>query len=325
MSKKKKKPEKSLNLGLKLLFILLLSCSLVAFGLFAGLTVVTPSSFAFALLSGFVAFVMLLILLNDYKNAKKEKTAKWYLDKLLAALVPVYVIAALTIIAWGNDNSEVTLTVGILMFPVISILISPNAAMYAFRDQKGWKRIIYGNGNLENFKDSKDFHSVKTPVSFENKILRAVIKGQILDILTVVSVLFVVATVYLISMVCHETSAVAQGNLIGAIINVRAEHKMGFMFFVLLFIVVFGFPVFIYYVSSAIYRIRIVTGHKYTAYHVIVQSIDDSVLRINRDKRQYKYKYSTLVGMREKQIHDTPATLIFIPDNVFVFPDTPEK
>lgn len=33
------------------------------------------------------------------------------------------------------------------------------------------------------------------------------------------------------------------------------------------------------------------------------------------------YKYGTLVGMKENQVNDTPATLIFIPDDVLIFPD----
>ena len=40
----------------------------------------------------------------------------------------------------------------------------------------------------------------------------------------------------------------------------------------------------------------------------------------NKNK-QYKNKYCILVGMREKQIDNTPAVLIFIPDDVLVFPD----
>ena len=93
------------------------------------------------------------------------------------------------------------------------------------------------------------------------------------------------------------------------------------MAFVLLLVVVFGFPVFVYSVTNFIYKLRIITSHKYLAYHAVVNNMNDGTLRINCDKRQYKNKYCILVGMREKQIDNTPAVLIFIPDDVLVFPD----
>ena len=255
------------------------------------------------------------------KTKQSEKTAKWYIDKVLAAAVPVFVIAAVIIIALGYEQSDALSAAGFLMFPLISILISPNAAMYALKDMKDWKKIFYGKGNLEKFKDSKDFYSVKTPLSFEKKILRTVIKGQILDVLTVIAVLFIGSVAGVLIMVFHESRVVAPGDLIGAILHVKMQRRIGSAFFILLAIAVLGLPVFVYYVTNAVYRIRIVTAHKYMAYHAIVKHINKYVIRIDRDGRHYKYDYSTLVGMKEDQICDTPAILVFIPDDVLVFPD----
>ena len=93
------------------------------------------------------------------------------------------------------------------------------------------------------------------------------------------------------------------------------------MAFILLVIAVFGFPVLVYYLTNAIYKLRTVAGHKYMAYHAVVKSVNSYKIKIERDGRKYEYKYGTLVGMKENQIKDTPATLIFIPDDVLVFPD----
>jgi hypothetical protein len=35
-----------------------------------------------------------------------------------------------------------------IMLPAISILVAPNAALYALRDMKDWKKIFYDKGNL---------------------------------------------------------------------------------------------------------------------------------------------------------------------------------
>ena len=321
LSKKQKKTDKSLPLGLKLLLVLLLTCSIVGTGLFAGLAYNNIFSLVFAVPSAIIGFISLLFLLKDYKNAKKEKTTKWYADKYLAALVPVLVMAAIVLIADGSDTNEPVMYAGILMFPVISVFVAPNAALYALKDMKGWKRIFYGKGNLENFKDNKEFYTVKTPVSFEKRIFRAVVKDQILNGFTLISLMVIGAIAGLISILTYDSHSVAPGDVFGAIIYVRARRGTGVMAFILLVIAVFGFPVLVYYLTNAIYKLRTVAGHKYMAYHAVVKSVNSYKIKIERDGRKYEYKYGTLVGMKENQIKDTPATLIFIPDDVLVFPD----
>ena len=322
MSRKKKNNSvKTLSAGKQLLIIMILSCSLVGFGVLSGYAVCDIYSLIFAVPAGILAFVMLLILLKNYKPNKKVKTTGWYADKYLAAFVAVWVIAALTVISLGYEKDDVTMLLGLLMFPVISIAVSPNAVMYALKDMKDWTKILYGNGNLENFKDSKDFYKVRTPVGFERRIFRTVVKHQILNISTVIVVMFILALRGIISVLSYDSYQVSPGDIFGALIYVRARRGTGVLFFVLLFIVVFGFPVFVYYVTNAIYKLRVVTSHKYIAYHAIVENVDSGVIRINRDGRHYKYKYCTLVGMRQKNVHDTPAVLIFLPDDLLMFPD----
>ena len=321
MSKTKKKTDKSLPIGLKLLLILLLTFSMVGTGLFAGLAYINIYSLFFAVPSVIVAFISLLFLLKDYKTAKKEKTSKWYLDKYLAAFVSVWVIAAIVLIADGSDKNEMVLYVGILMFPLISILVAPNAVMYALKDVKGWKRIFYGKGNLEKFKDNKEFYTVKAPVDFEKRIFRTVVKDQILNGFTLISLMIIGAIAGLISILTYDSHSVAPGDVFGAIMYVRVRRGTGVMAFILLVIAVFGFPVLVYYLTNAIYKLRIVAGHKYMAYHAVVKSVNSYKIMIDRDGRKYEYKYGTLVGMKEKQVNNTPAILIFIPDDVLIFPD----
>ena len=319
--KKTKKPKKSMPTGLKLLVILLLSCSIIGFGICVGFVVKDIFSLVFAVPPAILAFIMLLILLRDYKTENKEKTTKWYVDKFIAGLVPVWVMAAISIIVIGYEENEAAMYIGFLMFPVISILVAPNASMYALRDAKGWKRIFYGKGNLERHKENKDFYTVKTPVAFEKRIIRAVIKEQFLNVFTAIAFMFIVAVVGLMSILTYDSHSVSPGDLFGAIFYVRVRRGTGVMAFLLLLVAVFGFPVFVYYVTNAIYKLRIVTSHKYMAYHAIVKSIRDYKVRIDCEGREYRYDYATLVGMKESQIQDTPAVLIFIPDDVLIFPD----
>ncbi len=193
--------------------------------------------------------------------------------------------------------------------------------MYALKDLKEWKRIFYGNGNLENFKDNKDFYWVKTPVALEKRIFRTVVRDQILNVFTVISFLAIVAIVGLISILTYDSHSVAPGDVIGAIFYVRVRRGTGFMAFILLIVAVFGLPILVYCITNIIYKLRIVVGHKYMAYHAVVKFVNSYKVRIDSDGRHYDYKFASLVGMKENQVNDTPATLIFIPDDVLIFPD----
>jgi hypothetical protein len=316
-----KKTDKSLSTGKKLLVIMLLSCSLVMLGVSVGFAYLNIYSLFFAAPSGILAFVMLLILLKDYKPASKEKTTKWFVDKYLVALVTVWIISAIILIAVGCNKNETVMYAGFLVLPLISILVAPNAALYALRDMKDWEKIFYDKGNLGEIKDNKDFYSIKAPVTFENRLFLAVVKDQILNIFTVISVMVVGAIAGLIAILIYDSLSVSPGDLFGAIVYVKLRQRTGLMAFILLLVVVFGFPIFVYYVTNVIYKLRIVAGHKYMAYHAIVNSMNNGQIKIDRDKRKYNSKYCTLVGMREKEVNNTPAVLIFIPDDVFVFPD----
>lgn len=210
---------------------------------------------------------------------------------------------------------------GFLMFPVLSILIAPNAVLYALKDSKDWRGIFYGKGTLQRFKDNEDFYRVKTPVDFEKRIYRAVIKDQLLNISTLVAFMFIIAVAGVIAILTYDSHTVSPGDVIGAVRYVNLRRGTGYMGFLLLLVLIFGFPVFVYSITNTIYKLRIVSGHKYMAYHAIVERMNGYVMKIDCDGRRYEYKYSTLVGMRSGQIQDTPAVLIFVPDDVLIFPD----
>lgn len=327
-NKKKKQSRNSLSNGKKLIIILLLSCSLVAFGICAALSFNNVAALTFVVPTGILAFVLFFVLLKDYKIEKKgkrtkeAKTAKWYIDKFLAGLVPVLVIAALVMIVSYSEEDHAELYVaGFLMFPVLSIAISPNAALYSLKDMKNWKQIFYGKGNLENFKDNKDFYKVKAPLPYERRIYWAVVKDQFLNVATVLVIMILISVIAILKMMRGVPGGVTPGHLIEAIIYVRAKRAMGFRFFTLLIIAVFGFPIFVWYVTNAISKLRIISKHEYIAYHAVVESVNGYVMRINSDGREYRYDYCTLIGMKAKQVKNTPATLVFIPDDVLMFPD----
>ena len=69
-------------------------------------------------------------------------------------------------------------------------------------------------------------------------------------------------------------------------------------------------------------KVKVVKKHEYIAYHAIVPSVHNGKIFIWNNNKHYSYKYCTCVGIRERNVKDTPATLIFVHDDVFIFPDS---
>ena len=66
-----------MSIGLKLFLILLLSCSIVATAVCAAFAFQNGYTLAIAIPSGIIAFIMLFILLKDYKIKNGKKTYMW--------------------------------------------------------------------------------------------------------------------------------------------------------------------------------------------------------------------------------------------------------
>ena len=334
-NKNTQKTGKPLPVGVTLVLILLLSCSAVAacislgFVIDALIKVITGDAGAdmfavcilvFALLTA-VLLGLLYVLIRHRDPEKKNRFTENYPDDVLIVFVFLAVGAAVTLFALGDNDIEYL--IALAMFPAVGIISTPNAVRYALKDMAKWEKIFYGNGNLHRCKEDKNFYKVKTPVSFERKLYKAVFKNQVLDHVTVIALMLLIVNAGIVRMVYGKHQA-APG-LIGAIVHVKIERSAGFLFFALVFIAAFGIPIMVYYFTNAACRLRVVKKHKYIAYHAIVKSVRSYKLTINGDGRHYSYKYATCVGIREKNVHDTKAILIFIPDDVLVFPDKEQK
>ena len=146
----------------------------------------------------------------------------------------------------------------------------------------------------------------------------AVYKQQILNILTVIGII-----VFIIFLSIHHITSNNSyaDNILANIAKTRAERSFGFIFFLMIIFLAFGIPMVAYYIANALKKIKVVKNHEYIAYHAIVSSVRDNKVTIYDKNKYYMYRYCTCVGIKEKNIHSIHATLIFVPDDVFLFPD----
>ena len=211
--------------------------------------------------------------------------------------------------------------IGFAIFPFIGICTTPNIVKHVKNDTSSWKKIFYKNGNLYTIKNSPDYYRVKAPVEFEKKILSAVRKHQILNVLVVIGVMLVIVFLGINYMTRDHSYT---DNLIKNLMITRNRRNFGFIFFMMIFFLAFAIPIIAYYVSNALKKIRVVRDHEYIAYHAIVPSVNNGRIGIYHKGKQFTYKYCTCVGIKEKEVKDTKAILVFVPDDVFLFPENEE-
>lgn len=328
MKKNQIKNRKKLSIGLTLILILIFSVVMLFFGICIGLLINSLINnthenilgyVILTLIAGIIHTRLLIILLNN-RFSEIEKSNKWYINCILISMVFVFIISAVTIFISGPDNdSTLNYIIGFAFFPLIGIITTPNIVKYVLKDTEKWKHIFYKKGNLHTIKKSKDYYRIFEPVPFEKKIIRAIYKEQFLNLLVVIGfmLLTIVAAIYRILK-----EHVYTGDVVRDMIELKTYRATGLLFFLMIIFLTFGIPIMSFYITNFIKKVKVVRKHEYIAYHAIVSGVRDSKVTIWDNNKHYSYNYCTCVGIKEKNVHFTKAILIFIPDDVLLFPDT---
>lgn len=328
--------KKNLSDGKKFLVILLFSISIVFFGIFLAFFIkflymgiinnnrdnIDESfiSLGISFIIGLIFFISQMILLKTYDRTKKEKNKKWYIDKILLSFIPVFITFTVVLFSfYADEYDKFYLYSTIILFLIIGIISTPNVILYALNDMKNWKNIFHENGNLSKTKTKPGFYMMKSPVSFEKKIYFAVLKDQILNINAVI---IYIALFLIFGLFINAFDAVSRsGDIFYAIMHTRSVRAEGYFFFGGVFLSSFWIPIFAYYITNAVYKLRVVRHHEYIAYHAIVDRVDTFKLKINNSGFNYSYNYCSCVGIKSKKVNKTNSILIFIPDDLLLFPD----
>ena len=238
-----------------------------------------------------------------YTHTKKKthEKGKQILNAALIVLMIAWYIAAFVFWINGADSDDMpVMFMGLGMFPLGGLIISVNTAKHALKDLKGWRRIF----TKPRLPQNDEFYVVEEPSALHKALSRAVRKEQLLN-----TIVMIVAPIVLL---------VINGYVALHARFSRTEGLAGFAFF---FILIFGLPIFTFSVTNFVYRLRVVKRREYIAYHAVVRGMHNNRLTIFEKSKICVFKYSNCVGMRQKDIHDTPGILIFVPDEVYFFPD----
>ena len=330
----KKKSEKKMPIGVTLLLILLVSAAFVAFCVGTGLFIDAVVAFIIkdveqekmlqyvlvvAVMGSLHLFFFVSLILGRMPFVKK-KEGESYREDIMGMFSIVLVLSAVFLIAFaGMNDRDIDLIIAAAMLPTAGFIVSPAIIKHELKSQKKWDYIFYTKGNLHNCKNDDDFYRMDNPVPFETSIFFAVIKQQVLGTVGVIA--FIIVSIALTIFWITYGYNHMPDNLLAGLFFLRLRRKTVVMFSISVFFIAFGPAIASFYFTGFIYRLMIVMKRKYIACHAIVRKVDSGKISLSSDKYHYSYNYATCVGILEKNVHDTPATLIFVPDNVYVFPD----
>lgn len=233
------------------------------------------------------------------QEEQNKNPIKSFINTVLIILTIAAFIGAFIFIATSDPNVDMNLLIGIGAFPAIGLLMTPNIVLYAIKDAKKLHKTK--NSDSLSKKQVAGFYSASS-FDFDRKLIFTILRKQLFGAVVIISIL---AFLFLSSFDRLDSASSKVSGGAGLLI---------------LGVLIFGIPAFSYFLTNLILRIRIVRRKEYDSCHAIVAGVDYKGLRLNGFGTR-PYKYAFCVGARNRDIHNTPATLVFILDEVYVIPD----
>lgn len=226
-------------------------------------------------------------------SKESEYTFKGCLNGALIFLTLGLLIGNFIFISKASTDQEMLISMAV--FPGIGLfLVSPNIIIHTVRKSKNWNRTNFGYMGYKRVEDPDDYRM---------KLVWPVIREQLLNMCAVLGPVLLG-----LGFACVG---------IGSSVT-RVADRAGLFF---LGVIIFGGPVLAYYATCAIIRLRVVLRKEYAVYHGVVVGASFREVRLNSSRNKM---YGVVLGMRAKDVDHIPATIIFIPDEVYVIPDRVE-
>jgi hypothetical protein len=247
------------------------------------------------------------------------KTKKSLGIKIVIALIVMMPAFALTDIGFDSKDTAL-IVVGLLIFILDNIAITPIAVSSVRNDMKDWENAFY-NSTLAKSKETEDYYLVETPLPFERKMFCAVLCWRLLGTIFIALCLFL-----LVRFGPIQYKLLHSDNIKGVLANdsyrlYKARNAASCAKLILYFVSPFILSIFAYLIAITICELKVISDHKYIAYRAIVNCVDSNGIKVSHDEMCYIAKDYTLIGVRKNQLNFTPVTFVFIPDDVLVLPD----
>lgn len=234
-----------------------------------------------------------------------EHSAGGTISVILIILAFIAVFADLFFIATTDSNVDMNMYIGVGAFPAIGLfLITPVIILSAIRESRRLHKVKHADKLQQEGVDG--FYETKTtPFDFSRKLITTILRRQLSAAFIVIAIII---GLFLASLNNLESSYSKVSDGAGLLI---------------LGVLIFGIPAFAYFLTRLILRIRIVRRKSYDSCHAVVTRVDANGVHLaGYAKHAAAYEHGFCVGVRKREINDTPATLVFILDEVYIIPDS---
>ena len=252
-------------------------------------------------------FFFIAYCLDGIPGLKKDKSES-YREDISGMFLIVLVLSSVELMALASKyNRDIDGLIAMLILPCIGIVITPKRVKNAINKIKKWEESQRKNN--ERRKDEEDYKLRKSD-AFAKQLYWVVFKHQFKNIF-----LGIGGVIFLLLLAIHKFS----GNTIP--VGRFAERGVLFALITFIMIAIFGIPVFVVFMTTSICRLKLVKNKRFQAYHVIAKRADDKKLVIEGGVGAKQYEYPVCVGIRKKDVHDTKAVLVLLPDLVMIIPE----
>ena len=238
----------------------------------------------------------------------KKSIGESYREDILGMFLIVLAISSVELMALASKyNRDIDGVIAMLILPCIGIVITPKRVKNAINKIKEWEESQRNNNKRR--KDEADYKLRKSD-AFAKQLYWVVFKHQFKNLFLGIGVV-----IFLLLLAIHKFS----GNTMP--VGRFAERGALFALVTFIMIAIFGIPVFVVFMTTSICRLKLVKNKRFQAYHVIAKRADDKKLVIEGGVGAQQYEYPVCVGIRKKDVHDTKAVLVLLPDLVMIFPE----
>ena len=243
---------------------------------------------------------------NDVSKNDNEKkdTVIWYFDKFVMLLVnPAFFIYGFYLSSVDIDKgfSQKNITGFIIM--LITILIgTPNIFIMSVNSLKDEQK------KMRDKLSEVNTDGAELPLRIHRRLYFYEIMRYLSN--RVIAIIIAVLSVYLGNdEMKHEH-------------HHHSRHIPGVF---LMFGAVVSFPsVWAYQLAKLCYRWRIIMRREYIVYHCVLEKAsefgENLCIQVNHKKVSFDFSYK-YCGIKKKDIHSTPSTIVFVGDRAYIFPD----
>lgn len=238
--------------------------------------------------------------------------------KLLRILYLLLLIGFILIVVGAQNDNDVIMYIGFSLFPLFGILKIPSAIKSANNECKLLDK-KYGD---RKFNLDKKLLKNENIDIYHSKIVFKTIISVIINVLLILIVMVFLFYIVGYFFVNDGPSRLRECSMVRQILP-KYRNIEGVALLIIFGIMIFGIPIFVYYITYNLYKVRMILNKRYSSYCAKVSEIDskNKVHLIGKtDNYTYILDNYKCIGISRKNILNKDVILVFGLEDVYILP-----